>query len=217
MRKSSVRHANVDYGTASLMRAIGAVDFAFYDGLLEATRQLQPKRKDRRKAASNFMLAVIKGIEPRDQVEAMLAAQMAAVHNATMTFARRLASVDNIPQQDSAQNALNKLDPHVHGPGRGAQAIPKRRRAKDDGPARPCRRGRAGDRRQRDRAGRRGGGTQKSRRINPRLLDMRRALRCRGRSKQSRLQCRAPAVSAYAVCRMHGAAGRGSQGQQERL
>src|SRR5215467_4179439 len=42
-------------------------------------------------------------------VEAMLAAQMAAVHNATMTFARRLNHVENIPQQDSAERALNKL------------------------------------------------------------------------------------------------------------
>jgi hypothetical protein len=55
------------------------------------------------------MLSVVKGIEPRDQLEAMLAAQMAAVHNATMTFARRLAQVENIPQQDSASNAFNKL------------------------------------------------------------------------------------------------------------
>ena len=55
------------------------------------------------------MLAVVKGIEPRDQVEAMLAAQMAAVHMASMTFARRLAHVENIPQQDSASNAFNKL------------------------------------------------------------------------------------------------------------
>jgi hypothetical protein len=55
------------------------------------------------------MLAVVKGIEPQDQVEAMLAAQMAAVHNATMTFARWLAHVDNIPQQDSAERAFNKL------------------------------------------------------------------------------------------------------------
>jgi len=39
----------------------------------------------------------------------MLAAQMAAVHLASMTFARRLAHVENIPQQDSAQNAFNKL------------------------------------------------------------------------------------------------------------
>ena len=55
------------------------------------------------------MLSVVKGIEPRDQVEAMLGAQMAAVHMASMTFARRLAQVDNIPQQDSAQTAFNKL------------------------------------------------------------------------------------------------------------
>jgi hypothetical protein len=55
------------------------------------------------------MLSVVKGIEPRDQVETMLAAQMAATHNATMTFARRLNHVENIPQQDSAERAFNKL------------------------------------------------------------------------------------------------------------
>ena len=52
---------------------------------------------------------VVKGVEPKDQVEAMLAAQMAAVHMSTMTFARRLAHVENIPQQDSAERAFNKL------------------------------------------------------------------------------------------------------------
>ena len=48
------------------------------------------------------LAAVAKGLAPRDQMEAMLSAQMAAVHYATMTFARRLAHVDNIQQQDSA-------------------------------------------------------------------------------------------------------------------
>jgi hypothetical protein len=57
----------------------------------------------------NFMLSVVKGIEPRDQIEAMLAAQMGAVHMASMTFASRLAHVDSIPQQDSAERAFNKL------------------------------------------------------------------------------------------------------------
>jgi hypothetical protein len=57
----------------------------------------------------DFMLAIVKGIEPKDQVEALLAAQMAAVHNATMTFARRLSHVETIPQQDSAERAFNKL------------------------------------------------------------------------------------------------------------
>jgi hypothetical protein len=60
-------------------------------------------------AQLNFALSVVKGIEPRDPLEAMLAAQMAATHNAIMTFARRLNHVDNIPQQDSAERALNKL------------------------------------------------------------------------------------------------------------
>ena len=60
-------------------------------------------------ATLNFMLSVIAGVEPKDQVEAMLAAQMAAVHMATMTFARRLAQVETTPQQDSAERAFNKL------------------------------------------------------------------------------------------------------------
>ena len=57
----------------------------------------------------NFLVSVVNGIEPRDQLEAMLAAQMAVVHVASMTFAGRLANVENIPQQDSAERAFNKL------------------------------------------------------------------------------------------------------------
>jgi hypothetical protein len=58
---------------------------------------------------TNFLLSVVKGIEPRDQIETMLAAQMAAVHTASMTMARRLATVENIEQQDCAERAFNKL------------------------------------------------------------------------------------------------------------
>jgi len=56
-----------------------------------------------------LLLSVVKGIQPRDQVEVMLAAQMAAVHMATMTSAQQLAHVENIPQHDSAERAFNKL------------------------------------------------------------------------------------------------------------
>ena len=48
------------------------------------------------------MLAMVEGVGPRDQTEAMLAAQMAAIHNATMTAARRLAHTETIIQQNSA-------------------------------------------------------------------------------------------------------------------
>ena len=39
----------------------------------------------------------------------MLAAQMAAIHVATLTLAQRLAHAEILPQQDSAERALNKL------------------------------------------------------------------------------------------------------------
>src|ERR1700722_14378593 len=58
---------------------------------------------------ANWSSHIVKGIKPRDQIEAMLAGQMAAVHMASMTFARGLAHVENIQQQDSAERAFNKL------------------------------------------------------------------------------------------------------------
>ena len=62
----------------------------------------------------NFMVAVVGDLELRDQMEAMLAAQMATVHMATvhmatMFFAARLTSSDRLCQVEAAQKALNKL------------------------------------------------------------------------------------------------------------
>ena len=55
------------------------------------------------------MLSLVRGINPRDATEALLACQIAAIHNATMVAACRLNHVSTIPQQDSASNMLNKL------------------------------------------------------------------------------------------------------------
>ena len=43
------------------------------------------------------------------------------------------------------------------------------------------------------------------------------ALRCRATSKRSGLQCRAPAVKGYEVCRMHGAGGGAPKGNRNAL
>ncbi len=91
------------------MRAIGTTDPDFYDGLMGHLANASKEQNALSHNGANFMLSVVKGIEPRDQIEAMLAARMAAVHMASMTFARRLAQVENIPQQDSAERAFNKL------------------------------------------------------------------------------------------------------------
>ncbi len=105
----TIDHPDKAIGQLSLMKALGTTDDDFLAGLVKQLVDAGSQGSNPDERGTNFMLAVVKGIEPRDQVEAMLAAQMAAVHNATMTFARRLAHVDNIPQQDSAQNAFNKL------------------------------------------------------------------------------------------------------------
>jgi hypothetical protein len=107
--KFSVDHPDQAVGILALMQAIGTTDLDFYDGLIGHLVNASRGQNALSQSGTNFMLSVVRGIEPRDQIEAMLAAQMAAVHMATMTFARRLAHVDNLPQQDSAQNAFNKL------------------------------------------------------------------------------------------------------------
>ena len=102
-------HSDPAIGTVLLMEALGTTDLDFLNGLTKQLVNAGTQGQKLDASALNFMLATIKGIQPRDQVETMLAAQMAAVHNATMTFARRLNHVENIPQQDSAERAFNKL------------------------------------------------------------------------------------------------------------
>ena len=70
------------------MEALASADWDFLDGILNQLGNASAHGQDIDERELNFMLSVIKGIEPRDQLEAMLAAQMAAVHVTTMTFAR---------------------------------------------------------------------------------------------------------------------------------
>jgi hypothetical protein len=108
---TEVRHDHPDANTGWLLmvNALGTADPDFADGILSQLMNAGTQGQNRDGKGPNFMLSVIKGIAPRDEVEAMMAAQMAAVHMSTMTFARRLAHVDNIQQQDSAERAFNKL------------------------------------------------------------------------------------------------------------
>ena len=104
-----IDHPDPALGLIAMLKAIGSTDRYFLDGLLQQLVSVGSPGPNADENETNFALAIVKGIEPRDQIEAMLAAQMGAVHNATMTFAGRLAHVETIQQQDSAQNAFNKL------------------------------------------------------------------------------------------------------------
>lgn len=102
-------HSDPAVATTLLMRALGTVNPAFLDGILGQAVNVATKGQEIDVPATNFVLAAMAGAAPQDDVEAMLAAQMAAVHLATMTFARRLAHVENLPQQDSAARVFNRL------------------------------------------------------------------------------------------------------------
>jgi len=102
-------HPDKQIGRALVMEALASADADFVIGIVSQLANASGRGRDIDEYGLNFMLSVIKGIEPRDQLEAMLAAQMAAIHVASMTFARRLAHVEDIPNQDSAERAFNKL------------------------------------------------------------------------------------------------------------
>jgi hypothetical protein len=110
LQEISFDHPSQGVARALLAEALGTEDRDFLNGLLSqlanATNTNEPQTKE---PALNFLVSVVRGIQPRDQVEAMLAAQMAAVHAASMTFACRLAHVETLAQQDSAERAFNKL------------------------------------------------------------------------------------------------------------
>ena len=104
-----VDHEDQDTGRALLRAALGTTDSDFSNFLIGQLAFASVKADQISEIETNFLLSVIKGIQPRDQLEAMLAAQAAATHVAAMRFAQRLANAENIPQQDSASNTLTKL------------------------------------------------------------------------------------------------------------
>jgi len=102
-------HPDRMVGVALVTDAVGTSDLEFYSGLVRqlATAVSSNGRIDERDL--NFMLAVIKDIKPKDQLEAMLAAQMAATHMAILNFAPRLHQAKTLEELDSFTRVFNQL------------------------------------------------------------------------------------------------------------
>jgi anion-transporting ArsA/GET3 family ATPase len=92
---------------ADLLKASGAVAVAAE--LMSQVAQLASQGRQTDKDASDFALAYVDAMKPRDPAEVLLLTQMAATHQATMMLARRLNHVETLAQQDAAERALNKL------------------------------------------------------------------------------------------------------------
>jgi hypothetical protein len=96
--------------TSEFMAAFGASkdpDFVFE--LIRQVANATPNSRYADDQSIKFMMSVIRGIKPRDQTEAMIGAQMAAIYSATMTATNRLAHAETTAEMDSAERAVNKL------------------------------------------------------------------------------------------------------------
>ncbi|TNC43163.1 hypothetical protein FHG66_21130 [Rubellimicrobium rubrum] len=97
----------IDGDWTNLKKAANATDVTHWAVMQLATLGEPGHRIS--ETASNAALAFVSDMKPRDPAELLLLTQMAAIHQASMTLARRLNHVDTIPQQDAAERALNKL------------------------------------------------------------------------------------------------------------
>lgn len=102
-------HASPEAAALILMADLSTMDPAFYMGVTGQIARIGTHGAKIDEANSNFLLSVVRAVQPRDELETLLAVQMAAIHAATMMMARRLNHVETIPQQDAAERALNKL------------------------------------------------------------------------------------------------------------
>ena len=107
VRKIAPDHPEPAVAHILLMNALGTSDLDFLNGIV--TQLGNAAKSTVNDLELNFMLAVVKGLKPTDQVEAMLAAQMAVTHTATMAFAHRLARAEHILELDCSEGALCKF------------------------------------------------------------------------------------------------------------
>jgi hypothetical protein len=102
-------HPDKFVAAALMADAIGSDNIDFLNGFIRQLDGASSKGSEADENALNFMLSVVKGIEPRDQIEAMLAAQMAAVHTAVMVLTGKLFNAPNIQQRESTERSINRL------------------------------------------------------------------------------------------------------------
>ena len=169
--KFSPDHPDEYIGRALLMEALGTADEDFLNGLLEQLAHTVEQGGQISEHGLNFMVSVVKDIKPKDQIEAMLAAQMAAVHMATMTVRSATYARRKHTAAGQRRARFQQARPHLCNPDGGAQTLPNRWRAEGHRATcvgqrrRPSDRGECDAGPTRDRAGQGCGVTARTRRL----------------------------------------------------
>jgi hypothetical protein len=91
------------------MVALGTYELHFLSPLLSQISNSVSKRNEVQESSLQFVIGFIKSIEPQNEIETLLAAQMAAVHVCAMDSSRRYLWADTLQSKDSAERAMTKL------------------------------------------------------------------------------------------------------------
>lgn len=95
---------------ATFMESIGTDDLGFLSDFLGQMINSTCESKDGpNQNRFAFAQAVVQGIEPKDQIEAMLASQMAAIQVCTTIASRRYLLAEHAEVRDNAERSLNRL------------------------------------------------------------------------------------------------------------
>ncbi len=102
-------HPSQAYAQAMVSKAMGITDEAFYHGAIKQLVNAVSIGPVASMDDLNVAIAMVRGIEPRDQLETMLALQMVAVHFASLSFTRKMNHTETIKQLDLQERVVNKL------------------------------------------------------------------------------------------------------------
>lgn len=95
--------------TSRVARMLGTDSIGFGNGLLKQMIAAGTVGTVEDVEGTDFVVGVVLGIAPRDELEAMLATQIAAVHVAILNQQRQLMNADNILKSESAGLTIAKL------------------------------------------------------------------------------------------------------------
>lgn len=103
-----IDHPDAEFGMLLMKSALGSWDSGFIVGLLAQLGRCAVCEGQINVVNLNFLLAYIVDGKPRNQTEAMLAAQMAMVHFWTMTLTSNLSEID-LAQLEIYERTINEF------------------------------------------------------------------------------------------------------------
>jgi hypothetical protein len=105
----AVDHPDLDTGTKLLAEALGTDDVEFLAGALNSLGMVAQDGNRLDEGRFNYALSMVRGLQPKDQIESTLAVQMAAIHFATVRMASRLGSTTSRETIEAYEKSLNRL------------------------------------------------------------------------------------------------------------